>query len=90
MKAVFKCDYCSFMDTEEKVKEHEATCLDNYTRRSCTTCKHAGFKSITQYKCACGKEVPENMMFENCDKYERKEKKYDYDLGNIFGSFFGG
>lgn len=89
MKPVFKCDYCSHMGTEEDIKEHELTCLDNWTRKSCTTCQHKGLKSIKQFSCACGIEIPENQMFENCGKYERKEKT-DYDLGNIFASMFGG
>ena len=90
MRPVFRCEYCNFMDTEEKVREHEPTCMDNYNRKSCSTCVHKSIKSITQFKCACGKEIPENRMFENCEKYERKEKDRDYDLSNIFGSLFGG
>lgn len=90
MKQVFQCDYCNFMGTEEKVKAHESTCLDNYNLKSCTTCKHRSIQSIVQFKCACGKEIPKNSVIEYCEKYERTEKKNNYDLGDIFGSVFGG
>ena len=89
MKPVFRCEYCNFIEVEEKVKEHELTCMDNYTKRSCYTCAHKTFKSIKQFGCACGKEIPEGCVFEYCDKYERKEKR-DYDISDIFGSMFGG
>lgn len=89
MKPVFKCDYCRFMDTEDEVKEHEPKCMDNYDRKSCYTCTHRSLKTMTQFACDCGKEIPEGHILEFCDKYERKEKR-DYDLGNIFGSMFGG
>lgn len=89
MKQVFRCDYCNFMDTEEKVKEHEASCLYNYNRKSCSTCKHVSIKSITQFKCACGEEIPENCMIENCEKHEFKDRAH-YDVSNIFGSPFKG
>lgn len=89
MKPVFKCDYCSFMGTEEKVKEHEPTCIDNYDRKSCYTCQHKGIKSMKQYSCACGNEIPENKFFEFCPQYKRKEKP-EYPLTNLFGGLFGG
>lgn len=89
MKPVFKCDYCSFMDTEEKVKEHEPTCIDNYDRKSCYTCQHKGIKNIKQFSCACGNEIPEKKIFEFCPQYERKEKP-EYPLTNLFGGLFGG
>lgn len=89
MKPVFKCDYCDFMSTEEKVKEHEPTCTENYDRKSCWTCQHRGNKSLKQFSCACGQEIPENKIFEFCPKYERKEKS-EYHLTDIFGGLFGG
>ena len=89
MKPVFKCDYCKFMGTEDEVKEHEPTCIDNYDRKSCYTCIHKKLKTITQYECDCGKEIPEGHVFEFCDKYDRKEKS-NSDLSDIFGSIFGG
>ena len=90
MKPVFKCEYCNFMGTEDKVKEHEVTCIDNYDRKSCFTCKHKSYKSLKQYNCAQGIEVPENKIFEFCPKYERKESGKQEDLTNLFGGLFGG
>lgn len=89
MKPVFKCEYCDFMGTEEKVKEHEPTCIDNYDRKSCYTCRHKDIKNIKQFSCACGNEIPENKIFEFCPQYERKEKP-EYPLTNLFGGLFGG
>lgn len=89
MKPVFKCDYCDFMGTEDKVKEHEPTCTENYDRKSCWTCQHKGYKNLNQFSCACGKEIPENKIFEFCPQYERKEKS-EYPLVDIFGGLFGG
>ena len=88
MKPVFKCDYCDFMDTEEKVREHEPECHENYDRKSCMTCKHRSFASINQFKCSQGIEIPENKIYEFCDKYEQREKTGDPikdALWNLFG-----
>lgn len=89
MKPVFKCDYCDYMNTEDKVKEHEITCTENYTRRSCLTCKHKVLKGIDKFECTCGKEIPEGKMFEFCPQYERKEKS-DNPLADLFGDIFRG
>ena len=89
MKPVFKCDYCNYMDTEDKVKEHEMTCTENYDRKSCLTCKHTSFKGIDKFGCAYGKEIPEGKMFEFCPQYERREKS-DSLFVNLFGNMFGG
>jgi hypothetical protein len=89
MKQVFKCDYCNFIGDEEQVKTHEPVCMDNYDRKSCYTCTNRNLKSLTQFGCDCGKEIPEGHIFEFCDKYEQKEKR-DYYLSNIFGDLFGG
>lgn len=89
MKPVFKCDYCDFMDVEDKVKEHEITCVGNYTRQSCFTCVHKSYKNIHQLNCACGIEVPEDKIYEFCPKYERKEKT-EISFDNLFGELFGG
>ena len=88
MKPVFKCEYCDFMSTEDKVKKHEIECMDNYTRRSCFTCKHKGYQNAKQLKCACGIEIPENKIWEFCSKYERREKEET--LTNLFSGLFGG
>ena len=90
MKPVFKCDYCQHIGTEEDVREHESICMENYDRKNCYTCTNRNIKTLTKFGCDCGKEIPEGHILEFCDKYERKEKKIDYDLGNIFGSIFGG
>lgn len=89
MKPVFKCDYCSHMGTEEEIRAHEETCIDNYDRKSCYTCTHRQFKNLNAVKCDCGIEIPEGKIYEFCKSYERKEKT-NYYLGNIFGSFLGG
>ena len=90
MKPVFKCEYCTFMGTEEQVRAHEDTCTNNYDKKSCWTCSHREFLNLNQFKCNVGKEVPENMIFENCEKYERKEEsKSDTPLNNMLGAFFG-
>lgn len=94
MKPVFKCDYCTFMGTEEEVKEHEPNCMDNYDRKSCYTCVHKkGFKmenKLIKYECDCERDVPAGKLFEFCSKYERKEKpnKYDF-VDSLFGGFKG-
>jgi len=89
MKPVFKCDYCTFMGTEEEVKEHEPKCMDNYDRKSCYTCIHKQFNGVKGFKCNCGIEIPEGKIYEFCPSYERKERS-NYDLGNIFGEILGG
>lgn len=89
MKPVFKCDYCKFMGTEEEVKAHESTCMDNYDKRSCYTCQYRGaFKivnGLTKYECNNGIDIPEGKIFELCNLYERKEKPT-----TLFDGIFGG
>lgn len=98
MKPVFKCDYCNFMDTEDKVKEHEINCTDNYDRKSCYTCVYKKINCSHNigkdevawiYECKLGKEIPYGKIFEFCPQYERKEG-HEYPLTNIFGGLFGG
>lgn len=75
MKPVYKCDYCSFMGTEEEVKEHEPNCNENYDMRSCYTCKNRGraiFKkedniNRVKYECDAGNDVPHN-KYTGCPK----------------------
>lgn len=88
MKPVFKCEYCTFMGTEDEVRKHEPECFDNYDRRSCLTCKHKGYKSIHQIKCACGREIPEDKILEFCPQYERREKEETF--CDLFSGLFGG
>ena len=86
MKPVFKCDYCSFMGTEEEVKEHESNCTENYDMRSCHTCKNRGRLSVVdskiKYECEVGKDIPAGCIIKHCDLYEQKEKSK-----SIFGEF---
>ena len=94
MKSVYKCDYCSFMGTEEEVAAHEPTCMDNYDKRSCYTCAHRGKltteERMVKYECEVGKDIPRGHILEFCPEYERKEKPKtpcaDF-LHNIFGCF---
>lgn len=91
MKPVFKCDYCEFMGTEDEVAEHEPKCIDNYDRKSCTTCKYKKtYCSPTfRYECENGVDIPEGKMIEFCSSYERREKTEYSDLFNgFFGEFF--
>ena len=89
MKPVFKCDYCDFMGTEQDVKKHEVECPENFTRRSCYTCQHVGFKSLG-YVCGAGKEIPDGKIFEFCPKYVRKEKNDENDLFGLVSGLFRG
>lgn len=86
MKPVYKCDYCSFMGTEEEVTKHEVDCMDNYDRRSCYTCLHK--KGLVKYECEAGKEIPEGKFYEFCPQYERKEKS-EHPFDDLFGGLFG-
>ena len=89
MKPVFKCDYCSFMGTEEEVKEHETKCVKNYTRRSCSTCRHQKYKTIMSFECTEGVEVPDNHIVEFCSKYNRREES-DNPWNDIIDAMLGG
>lgn len=96
MKAVFKCDYCTFMGTKEEVREHEIKCSNNYDRKSCYTCAHRdGIKKVDDewaYKCDIGKDIPPNRIYEFCPEYERKEKSTLFDnifVNGLFGGFRG-
>lgn len=89
MKPVFRCDYCSFMGTEEEVKEHEIQCTENYDRRSCHTCQYKKYKTAMSYECANGIEIPEGKLIEFCGKYEKREKS-DNPWNDIVDAMFGG
>ena len=86
MKPVYKCDYCSFMGTEDEVREHEPLCYENYDVKGCYTCKHRGkleFKDKNiKYECEAGKDIPTGSIYKYCDLYEQKEKNK-----SIFGEF---
>ena len=91
MKQVYKCDYCSFMGTEEEVREHEPNCHENYDMRSCYTCKNRGKmtmeESKVKYECEVGKDIPAGCIMQHCDLYEQKEKSQYSDLiSSMFGN----
>ena len=87
MKQVYKCDYCSYMGTEEEVKKHEPTCHNNYDAKNCYTCKHQGFggmeDNLIKYKCQKEIDIPAGHVCCFCKSYERKEKSDS--LSSIFG-----
>ena len=89
MKPVFKCDYCDFMGTEDEVKIHERSCVENYDRRSCHTCEYRKFKNHKQYECANGREIPKDQIYEFCGKYKRRLKS-DNPWSDIVDAMFGG
>ena len=94
MKQLYRCDYCDFTGTEEEVEKHEANCPDNYTLKSCLTCKYKQLNSTwDSVVCTCGKDVPEKSYIKYCNKYERSENNNLEDgggIGSIFGNLFGG
>lgn len=95
MKPVYKCDYCSFIGTEDEVREHEPQCYENYDMKSCWTCKHRGKMTmedkLIKYECEVGKDIPVGNIFQYCDLYERKEstKTFGGLSNNLFGGLFG-
>lgn len=76
MKPVFKCDFCDFMGVESDVKKHEIECTNNYTRRSCLTCRHRGYSSLN-FTCYRDVELPAGKMREFCPKYEQEDVRKD-------------
>lgn len=92
MKPVYKCDYCSYMGTEEEVEKHEPKCFDNYDMKSCHTCKHKDVvgSSVkdTSYKCKVGIDIPAKHVYRFCNYYERRETRYDDSLINFADSLF--
>lgn len=88
MKPVFMCEYCSKMGTEEKIREHEASCSQNYNKKSCPTCKHGKIRInniAAGFECSLGKEIPRGHMIEFCPSYERLIKA---DAGGLISSLF--
>ena len=86
MKPVFKCDYCDFMGTESEVKKHEVECPENYTKRSCFTCKNRRYKGLN-FECSVGIDIPEGKVCEFCPKYERGKSANPYT--DMFDVMFG-
>lgn len=90
MKPVYKCDYCSFMGTEEEVREHEPHCHENYDMKSCHTCKNRGRMTTVEnkikYECEVGKDIPAGYIMKHCDLYKQKERSPYADLvSSMFG-----
>lgn len=73
MKAVYRCDYCDKMGTEEEIKAHEEVCDHNVNNRGCMTCKRCQSDGIKRLTCTKGKEIPEGKQFLHCDDYEHGE-----------------
>ena len=92
MKPIYRCEYCDFTGIEDEVKEHEDTCVYNYTKKSCLTCKHKDFKNWKTIECKRDVELPEGKMLEQCVKYEKDDtQKETVSWNSIFGkSLFGG
>ena len=87
MKQLFRCDYCDYTGTAEEVATHEETCIHNYNKKSCWTCKHACKHQLVNFKCQAGQEIPEGKYIENCNRYENDGK--DYTKQSAAKSLFG-
>ena len=91
MKPVFKCDYCSQMGTEEEIKEHEQNCINNYSKRSCYTCKNKAIRPASEkgwyLQCKLGKEIPSGSVIEFCEHYNKKEENQS-SLDELIDMFF--
>lgn len=90
MKAVYRCDFCGEMGTEQEIFVHEAQCPANPHRLNCSTCEYSGYKSLKQFKCMFNesREVPPEKEFVNCP--DHKVKEHFDGMNNIFKSMFGG
>ena len=75
MKQLFRCEYCSETGVEEEIRAHEETCLWNYNKRSCWTCKHAE-KLVMNITCNGGVDLEKGKYMEGCSKYEWDEKNH--------------
>ena len=73
MQPVFKCDFCSFMGSQQEVQEHTRKCTNNFERKNCLSCVHKSWEGV-DFKCDCGKHIPAGQMIEFCDQYEYKKK----------------
>lgn len=89
MKQLFRCEYCSKVGTEEEIREHEETCVYNYNKKSCWTCKHKN-NLCFKFACKLNKEIPEGKYIEQCDKYEDNEKNHttEESLTSMFNNIF--
>ncbi len=85
MKQLFRCEYCTKIGTEEEIRKHEESCINNYNNKDCWTCKFANSENYV-FICGKGKEIPTGKYISQCDKYEHKEKEVKTD--NSFSSMF--
>ena len=69
MKQLFRCEYCSETGVEEEIRAHEETCLWNYNKRSCFTCKYAE-KQVLNVICRNGVNLEAGKYMEGCRSYE--------------------
>lgn len=90
MKALYKCDFCDKIGTEEEIYEHEIYCENNPKRMSCRYCTNKKTKFVNgsgiTYLCDA-KEIPEGCEYINCDKFTLI-KMNDFSVNDIFGSLF--
>ncbi len=83
MKPIYRCDFCGILDTEDKMREHEAVCNYNPLNKTCYTCKHYYRKGNGWQKCEmCNagvfnnspltkiSEMDLNIPHKQCEKYE--------------------
>lgn len=66
------CEYCGHICAESEAKEHEDTCSKDYTKRSCTTCKHWCLGKNLSYRCKVD-NIDRQEKVENCENYERTD-----------------
>jgi hypothetical protein len=86
MKQLFRCEYCTEVGTEEEILKHEETCIWNYTKRTCYTCRHAN-RNIMKFTCCAGRDLEEGKYMEGCSSWDRDDR--DHTIKNPFGSIFG-
>ena len=89
MKALYRCDYCDTIGTENEIFKHEAQCRKNPRRLNCSTCQHHGYVNFKQIKCNLHpeREIKEEHEVINCPGHEVRESYTD--IEDIIHSMFG-
>ena len=88
MKQLFRCEYCDEIGTEDEILEHEKTCLWNYDKKSCWTCRYLE-NLFTKVRCKLDEtKIPEGKYIEQCACYARDDKGHTKKTPNIFGRLF--
>lgn len=88
MKQLFRCEYCDEIGTEEEIREHEKTCLWNYDKKSCWTCKYME-NLLVGVKCKLDDtKIPLGKYIEQCACYECDGKDHTKKTPSIFGGVF--